>query len=242
MADDWKAELLRVTAFTSIHPGEHAMAWWESAVGEAPETDRSELRKHERVVSGEFHEHSLTLRVQMNRVDWLWAAKLEGPTPNPETLGPLSDVGPRLLELTRVWFDHPTLPEIRRIALGAVLVSPVDSLQEGYGQLDGYLPSVRVDVEGATDFLFQINRPRKSKSLEGLMLNRLCKWNVAVVNLMAVEGAAVVPGGERHHCRLELDLNSSPKWEDGLPVESLQGLMGEFVELASEISLSGDNP
>src|SRR5436190_1193852 len=76
---------------------------------------------------------------------------------------------------------------ITRLAFGAVLAQPTEDRHSGYVQIAKYLPSIRLDVDGSSDFLFQINRPRPSRvGIENLLINRLARWSVLIFKTFGV--------------------------------------------------------
>jgi hypothetical protein len=131
------------------------------------------------------------------------------------------------------------------------MLQRVDSHTAGYQLVAKYLPSVDVDPE-TSDFLFQLNRPRKSTTLSGLKINRLAKWSVAKIQgvHLQMQGASAESGNlitgvktsELFACRLELDINTDAGWKDTLPAESATSILGELVGLAIEIASKGDHP
>ena len=108
--------------------------------------------------------------------------------------------------------------------------------------LRGYLPAVEISVD-SSDFLYQINRRRPSRVVDGITLNRLSKWSVQKAQGVTVLGDGTV---ERQpiefSCRTELDINSAPEHTDELPKACLQDLFIECVELADELAVRGDVP
>jgi hypothetical protein len=157
------------------------------------------------------------------------------------------------LDLVRRWFDLPSRPSIQRVALGAVLLQPVESRQAGYRRIAEYLPAVQIDPEGSSDFLYQINRPTKSAIIPGQALNRLSKWYVAAFTPFRIQmqlpppQAQLLPGmllagPGIFTCRVEMDLSTSQSYTGELPPDQVAQVYNEMVELAKDIANKGDRP
>ena len=133
-----------------------------------------------------------------------------------------------------------------RLAFGAVLLQPIKSHQDAYKQLGHYLPSITLDPEGSSDFLYQINRRRDSTTgVAGLKINRLSKW--AMVNFMTMRFSSS-PELMLYHpstattsfVQLELDINTVPDFQGELEREQLPSVFSELVQLGCEIASQGD--
>ncbi|MCI0545791.1 MAG: hypothetical protein L0027_00725 [Candidatus Rokubacteria bacterium] len=131
------------------------------------------------------------------------------------------------------------------MAFAGVLLQSVENHDGGYRLLDRYLPHVVLDPE-ASDFSYQINRPRLSSApVNGLRINRLMKWSVARVQRMSIspgtERATVAPlGPMQFACRLEFDVNTASDNERTLPASSIPAILDELIGLAQEIASQGD--
>jgi hypothetical protein len=140
----------------------------------------------------------------------------------------------------------PVSPLALRLALGGELVSPVDSVTQGYEYLRQYLPALKLD--NSSDLLYRINRPRQSKTNPSVKINRLSTWGLIQGTILSLQLTG--PGGPRpsvsvspsHRpaCRLELDVNTAPEAQVELRADDIRALLKEFTELASEIADQGD--
>lgn len=246
----WMAETLRISAFLAPNENFDIGGWWTNIIGEPPETDNSRPRDGVRQIEGQHGSGRLTLISTLGRVDLLMKA-----TDNDErenlgipNIGRFEDAMSELTKLASKFIS--TLPPVKRMAFGAVLVRETDSHESGYKILGEYLKSVQIDSTGSSDFIYQINRPRKSNAVAGdLGINRLSKWSVLRVRKLRVE----VPQNdlamhevhrerETYGCRLELDVNTKPDLSGFILGDRLFALYEELVSLAREISLSGDIP
>lgn len=241
----WQAERLRVTAFPISATPMDDINWWTELIGEPAETRTVQPRVDRQTEQGLFLGAKLVNQVQPLRVDWL--LQLTGEESEAvtfPTIGTFLEIIDPFVELMLRWFKLKTCPELKRIAFGPSLVYPIDSRAAGYRQLSGYLPSVKLDPEGSSDFAYQINRARNSTSIiHGLKVNRLSKWSVAKVQRMAFsvgEELSVSKGQELFACHLDLDINTAAEFPGPLPKNQLELVFQELVDLAKEIASEGD--
>lgn len=244
---DWRTEMLRFTVFPSPKESIGEVPWWAELVGQPPETKvlqpRLGVQKHE----GPFAGGKLILNTKFGRIDWLFAAA-QGPDIEEEgfsTVGYLPDSLDTFGALMLRWLDLETSPVPIRLALGCIVVQPVGDREAGYRRLETYLHSVELSPGDSSDFLYQINRPRRSTSgIKGLQVNRLSKWSVARLRggVVAVrpDSAHLMPGPECFACRLELDINTAADYQHELPRETLAKVFEELVDLTREIAQRGD--
>lgn len=245
----WQVETLRLTAFPSPAAQVTEPTWWTDLVGEPPETRILHPRKGGWQEKGPFKGGKLVLRVQPNRIDWLFTPvnDQEQEVESFPTIGSFPESLDVFLPLMVRWFDLETCPPVQRLAFGAVLLQPVEDRQAGYRQISPYLPSVQLDPEGSSDFSYRINRPRDSSSgIIGLRINRLSRWSVATWRAAEFSvGPALVgyfPGEEHYACRLELDINTVPDFQGELHREQLPQIFEELVDVGKEIATEGDIP
>ena len=252
-AGDWEVELLRLTTFHS--PSSSApdpSGWWKQVIGNDPDETVTRPRQGETLVTGEHEGRQLLLTVRPQRVDWglqqIMGPELglgTGTAPGSQTMAHLV---PALESLKRVavgWLGFS--PDVIRLAFGAILLKKVPDIQSAYRILAPFLPNVTTPGEEAYDFQYQINRPRQSRSVEGLRVNRLTKWSVmqsGTISVALVPGARpeLTTGSLLFASRLELDMNTSPEYGDVIPRDQTNALFVELVELGIEIAANGDVP
>ncbi|MBT9162166.1 MAG: hypothetical protein DDT27_00710 [Dehalococcoidia bacterium] len=250
----WHIGGLRLTAFAISDAPVKAREWWQVLMGEPPETSITRPRESMQRDEGPYYGGTLINQVQLNRIDWLLNP---APGQGPGDIGfPPSAPFPELLDsftqLMIRWLDPEVCPALQRLAFGAILYLPVDSRVEGYRQLSAYLPSVVLDVEGSSDFVYRINRPRKSASgISGLKVNRLSKWTVVTSALFEqmIDLSEGSPSSgdfgrtkQSFACQLELDINTQPGLQKPLPQQQLTQVFEELVNLGKEIAVRGDIP
>jgi len=239
----WQVESLRTTCFPSSATELNVANWWQDVIGEQPENTIIRAREGIRQDEGHFNGRKVIFGTQPIRIDWLMG-------PNEEdgefSIGPFQDGLDSFLDLTSRWFKIS--PPLKRLAFGAILALPVGDRKSGYELIANYLPNVKLDPIGSSDFLYQINRTRKSQlDISELEINRLSKWSVAKRGLVrfALSPDAHVssfPSSEAFSCRLELDINTSADYTSDISSDKLTNVFNELVDLAKEIALKGDIP
>ncbi|MGA2600060.1 MAG: hypothetical protein ABSH09_24085 [Bryobacteraceae bacterium] len=236
---NWTLESARLTVF--LEPNfTRFPTLWDDVVGEEPETSIFQKPTAMRVAYGPFAGGRLQLQAQPVRLDWIFDAPEPGDeTGKRNTLGAFPDGATPLLELVYRWAKSNSFPETRRIALGFTLITPALDRLSGYRELRNFIDGVPANEE-ASDFLYQVNIPRKSTTgIEGLTINRLSKWSVMLVRLMALSSfGAVLEGPENSVVHLDLDINT-PQNFGMIPKERIREVIDDLLSGALEISNSG---
>lgn len=244
--DAWRAESLRLTAFT-LDPMVGEQRWWEDLVKEQPEVKVVKPKEGEERVSGPYNNAELSLSVVPGRIDWLLSPSKAAQ----ESAAGVADIGSfrEALETfmggMQQWLA--SAPSIARLAFGAVLLQPVDDRVAGYRVMQRYMSALRLDADNSSDFVYQINRPRPTKTGINGAINRLSKWSVISAKKfglqLALEGQQPVFATSPIFtaCRAELDINTSPAIEK-IAQEQLIPVFFELTDLASEIATKGDVP
>ena len=162
----WQVESLRATTFHvagTIVPA--TFPFWRRVFDDEPEQVVTRPREGIIQQSGIIDGHQLVLIGMPNRVDWIAqgiVTPADEPLPAPPNLGLLPDALPPFLRVAGKWLD--VSPGVIRLAFGAVLVNRVTDLASAYQELSRFLPGVTTDITDSPDFLYQINRPRTSRS------------------------------------------------------------------------------
>jgi hypothetical protein len=238
----WQVGDLRLTAFTDpLAPAETRTEGkrWEALVGKPPENVSRRLYGREHEENGPLAVGGRLLYKKGPRgVEW---SLQSAPDPDkPETFGWMSTtVIASFKELMSRWLVD--CPPLQRLAFGAALYLPVEDKNEGYRQLGAYL-GLELDPVHSGDFLYRINRPRRSRcSVPNLEIMRLCTWTWLQFELR-LDGEQPWPVKRPSACLLELDINTSPRYPGPLPPESYAPLFEELVALGEEIVVRGDVP
>ena len=249
--DAWQAHQLRLTCFATpdalpLRPN----GWWEAITGAPPERieDMPKLGRH--LEEGPFLDGSLTLSIEMNRINWVLNSPIaidpaEGVKGVPSA-GSFPAVRDAFLEQVLRWVS--LAPSCHRLAFGAGLFLPVTSREEGYRSLAAYLPFAP-DPETSFELKYQINRPRRSRVQPELKINRLQTWAVIFFRTSLTaedeQGRISVPDfflDEKWSIALDLDMNTDADFLNQLPMEQVAPLAWELAGLATELAIEGDHP
>ena len=246
----WRPQLLRLTAFTTSTYGAEAVKWWDAVVAEPPESKTEKIKESLVSVEGPCGLYRMVLNCTLNRVDWILAGELK-PDDEISEMPSIGEVAPTLRlfgERLIPWLE--SAPPTVRLAFGSILVIPAANKVEGYKLLQDHVRALAIDAEKSSDLLYQINRPRPSAIINGLIINRLSKWSVALMQRFA----AGITGGEKptfqsatfapalSGCRLELDINTAADNAEPLAQNMIRPLYDELTTLALEIVNKGDIP
>ena len=242
---NWQVEALRVTVFPSDISAISVPKLWDSVIGNDPDAinfqrdviDAREIK---------FGNGRIVLAKQTDRIDWHYLSLQDTNTDNMQLpiIGRLEEELNAFSELATARFVSSPIQSVNRLAFGAVLLKPVNAVEDGHLIMEGLLP--QMNLNNVRDFYYQINRRRKSRVDAEIEINRLSKWNVYSGHLVTV---AVNPelGQQMTRttdlsvaCRLELDINTFPERTEYLPSDKLSEIVGELISLGLEISESGD--
>ena len=248
---EWGIESARLTLFPTVTlQGMDVVQriWRQLAEGVEPEESTSKTSAAAHIVHGPVGAGRLITATQPGRIDIQFTVEVDV-APVTYLLGPSGDVLPNFRDRLQPLVKD--CPAVHRIAFGVVFLQPTDTRETGYRALERYLPALKLDAEGSSDLLYQINRPRPSQSVEGLSINRLMKWSVQSMNLVQMQqqvlGSAIVAaptfvtGASGFSARLEVDLSTAVTGREILAA-SLPALVDEHVQIAAEIAARGDVP
>ena len=236
---------MRSTNFPRPGTEPDAETWWHDVIGQVPDTRRVRPATKELTEEGPFAGGRLTLDINAaGIIQWSVSPPpfKEVPVEFP-TVGRFGDVCEAFSALMHRWYGAG--PELDRIAFGAGVLLPVPNRVEGYRLLSEYLHHVRIDPEASTDLLYQINRRRRSPLTEGLLINRLSKWSVAALHVIAQPLMDSRPERRMEPvsaCLVELDINTAPEYRGGFVAPRTAAIFDELVTLAGEILEVGDRP
>ena len=186
---EWQTSVLRLTAFQTNSFSYDDSQWWKEINGTDPEKkiqNRSGIIREEGIVEpGTF-----IMEIQPGRIDFVFhpsEKENQFMIDRLPALGPFDSILEIFLGPIIKWFDLKEIPLFRRIAFGAIVFQPMKDKQSGYELLSSFLPNIQIDEINSSDFLYQINRPRESKVIADLKINRLSKWSVLLRQLMSVD-------------------------------------------------------
>jgi hypothetical protein len=239
-----QTESIRLTGFLAPTAQVGDPTWWSDLTGSPAETRTAKPSRGELQEAGTVDDRTLTLAMQPGRVDWFLTPRFEqGVLPESPWAGNFREALDSFSALMLRWL--PASPPLVRIAFGAVVHRPVADKAAGYVLLARYIPSLQIDPD-SEDLWYQINRPRMSRAIEGLKINRLSRWSVAqFMSLrLAVTGRTLQPdvSGGQTSCRIELDLSTDALSTAQLEQARLHRLFDEHRSMAEEIAVQGDIP
>ncbi|NOT24084.1 MAG: hypothetical protein HOP22_15365 [Nitrospiraceae bacterium] len=242
----WSPQQLRLTVFPDKLFDLPEPGWWVKLLGEPPEERKVKSKELSQVEQGGFRKGKLMLNITAARIDWTYTAPISDEmeidmSMGMPTLGSFESALDDFRSIVGRWLTE-MCPAIARMAFGAILLYPAENHEKGYELLGKYLPEMRVDPQGSSDLLYQINRPRVSKTgISELRINRLSKWGVlkAQVHLFSA-GKGVIKDLGAFATRLELDINTNQDFGGELPQEKLNLLFEELIDLGREIGVKGD--
>ena len=233
----WRSMQLRFSAFSNAGQSAPYMRnWWYELIGTPPETISEEPRTNTVQLQGRSEGSPLLMRAVENRIDFLQQF-MEQSAPMPA----YSDVLPSFENLAVRWLKLGSHPPINRLAFGAVVAKPANRIEECRDVLDSYLPSIDMQKTALNEFLYQVNRRRKSKTIHDLQVNRLMKWSIQTIQQIDIKPSGVSATTVGLNSLLEVDINSAPEHTNLVNRDRLVSLLKEFVGLAEEIMTDGDH-
>ena len=238
----WGVQSLRAS-FISQQPVGATEDWWRTAVGVAPEQVTSKPNVLEQTESGAFGSGRLDMRIAFNRVDWVCSAVDTG-GPSLPVLGGGADFLSTIRKPIATWLETKgrEVPWVRA-AFGAVLLMPVDNVKAGNSVISDYLPILDAKESDAIDLFVQINYPRKSKNLDGTVVNRLIKMSTLSIQLINITPSGPVPSvSESIYCRAELDFSTPVGHVSPLPEDKIIDIFGELIDSAEGMLKEGVEP
>ena len=222
--------------------------WWDKAVDGKPDDEHIDRQNGVKEQKGSLNGNHLVMVSRPGRVDWTLGAAEGGSPDMPElpALGPLSaDTLDPFVDIVKNWLNE--CPPVNRLAFGANLGRLVADARTGYEDIQQYLPTVQLNPQNVSNFLYQINRPKESTVSSGTMINRLNIWTVMSIGTVGVaieptaSKAAANIQGQRHICRLDLDINTA-LLDNGVIKDDAYALFQELIKHGLEIASEGDVP
>ena len=238
----WAVESLRLTVFHASSPPNPGL--WQKVMGISPEQVESRPRQNVITEHGDLHGNQLRLIIQADRLDWNVVA---GPVTDIESTTP-----PRLTSLEQTVsvlvqaldVSISEVGQVDRLAFAPVLVQQATNQSEAMSQLSTYLPQLDLLNRGGSDFMYQINRRRRSSSAPHVVINRLAKWQVdhyqsGAIRISPSLGPQLETSAWELMIKLLLDINTAPE-NNAISSARMPTLFAEFTNLAYEVASEGD--
>lgn len=244
---DWDVEGLRVSIFHQTIGVPFSQAGlWAKVTGNEPESVNSRPQQGVTRVVGRVGENNLILASENDRIDWL-VLPIANPTQQVSPVLTLKGTDNTLPILQgAVKRSLEAIPVVLRLAFGPTLVREVSDLKQGIKQLSAYLPNIDFGSLEGIDFVYQVNRRRRSVSVSHVQINRLARWSTEQIGGIELR----VTQSEQPHLRstgnnftrkLHLDINTTPT-PSAISNDKIPALFGELVTLADELAIKGDVP
>lgn len=240
----WIVQSVRVTAFPAelVDVAGSAAGWYASVFDAEAETTnrRRDVLFEEAGPYGPVEGSTAILHVEPGRIDWFLQAVIDQAS-QWASVGDVSVVEGFAEQVNR-WFAHA--PDLRRLALGVILLDPIESLRAGYVSLQPLLPIINFgDPSGLSDFLVQFNRPHTSQ-ITHEPVNRLLKASVASEELLELASGSDGPPGRTINrlfaVRMEVDTSTYAARSQPFGREMLVPILNELVGYALELAHKGD--
>jgi hypothetical protein len=235
----WQLKNLRLTLFLTGAAGEGAIPSWAALTARDPESQL--VRAGVAQEDGAFEAGRLTvLNHSGRRLDLVYSEIQEKrERTDGEYLG-----DPEVAKTAFVPLALRALnaPAVHRIAYGCAYLQPVASHEQAYAFLLDRIRTAPFDLDGAKEFTYQINRPRKSKVVAELVLNRLAKWWALHEVLLTVTPAqsSATRQDRGFAAQLDTDISTDEERFDVLPRDTLAPLLEELIAASDELSVRGD--
>ena len=215
---------------------------WTRVIEKQPDQIIVDPKSSSERVLGEDEEYKVTFSIELGRLDW---SIFHAADENILTLDLRANLDSSIKKLQTVvskWLQVD-FPGVYRVAFGATLLCETQGKVQSYDALSKLVP-VKIDSKESSDFSYKINRPRPSKNIEGLKINRLSQWSSGRFDVKAFTGDAEheleLTASTKFVVRLELDINNVPDFNRTLSTEQISTLFEEEIELGVEIAANGD--
>ena len=246
----WSVEHIRLTV---IHPqGVQTSELWELLMGVRPESIEERPREALIQQQGEVDGNRLLLITHAERFDWTFVpnptVNLGANTTSALTAPVLIDPDQAVRKLQEALdISLPSVRQVNRLAFGALLGQEVANQAEGMSQFSKYLPRLGLEEQGVSDFVYQVNRRRRSSHVPHAQVNRVARWSLDQVitgevriGIMPAQAPQLIPPSEpRFINKLLLDINTAPD-NNAIAAERMPGLLVELINLACKVATEGD--
>jgi len=238
---NWQIESIRFTAFGNnlLNPN-MLETWLENVSANSP----SQINKTSSSFTGvsKISTGFLHTNWAANRLDVMLSS--ERPHGN-QVIGSISEVNTLFgLAVDRI----PEIGElalIDRLALGLTLSFPVSSESEGIRILTPIIVGMNLS-QSAKDFLYRVNHPCNSTTVDNLKINRLATWSVGKLQLIRLKVSK--DGAQEQQTvsesppsiRLELDINTDEAVHLQADLHELKCLLEELKAIALNIAHDGE--
>ena len=238
----WAVESLRLTILHPLAPTTSGL--WQKVMGVSPEQIDSRPRQSVLTEQGDAHGNQLRLVTQSERLDWhVVASPVSSVEPGiPPYVTSLEQAITVLGEALDVSLRE--VHQVDRLAFAPVISQQASSLDEATSKLSVCLPQMDLVQRGGSDFMYQINRRRRSLFAPHVVINCLAKWQVeqfqsGALRISPSRGAQLESSDWGFMVKLLLDINTAPD-NNAISNDRMPGLFAELTKLAHKIASEGD--
>ncbi len=240
----WNLAQARLTCFFREPLENQKNDWWEEVLGVPPDESVTKRTEGIHTDKGIVNGRRLLLNIQRNKVDWLVSPVEQLSDELFNFIGTYDESTIQLRDMLQNWVS--TAGQIKRIAIGAIALEPVEDRENGYRFLQTMLPALTIQPETSSDFFFQINRPTIGEFREvAIKINRLMKWSVSQVEFhrqnlafnTGLESDLVASG---HAARCELDISTDQDQDQEIDPAIRIDVLNRLFELGRSILQEGD--
>jgi len=238
---DWKIESIRFTALLNGQLNPDMLETW---IGKVSENLPSQISKTPSSFIGVSRSSAGFLRANWNanRLDVTLSS--EQPQSS-QSIAPISEAAALFTRFVDRIPEIGELAPVDRLALGLILTCEVPNESEGLKILSPSIVGLSLPLS-ARDFLYRVNHPYKSRSIDGLNLNRLATWSVGRMQLLQFK---INPDGSQNQeiisedpsaIRLELDINTDKAMQLKADLKRLRDLLNELKTIAVNVAIGGE--
>lgn len=240
----WPPFLLRVTLFPA------------SPMGREQRPDLGELFKVEvesEQVQGSAKDSTqvaslgvgtVQLAGTLERLDFVWQSPQDGEDGRHTDLGDLDAAIATFVQPIVQWAQAH---KWARVAIGALGGVWTGDKKEGYRLLQPRIPELKINPEGSSDLLYQINHLKSVTLSNGdWLVNNIFRWAVVTFQTVSFHIAPNVGSVGNVQTtvlrtQLELDINSAPRPGLELHGDDVVTMFAAFVDLTKNALLKGSN-
>ncbi len=247
----WNAEQLRCTIFPSESPlSRDLKQLWIGLTGE--KHDEYFERPDQHQIGKRREGYQFTITSHIDRVHFYFTPlehsdSQESPDPGFNFIGEYTKMLPIFIQAVAPWLRLEHFGAILRVAVGAILLYPVESRIEGYKHLARLLPSYTFNFDNTRDFSYQVNR-RLDTEIGGTSsyINRISRWSVmrkqtiGIVLSDAGESLKQALSPNEYACRVFLDISTPRDPTITLESSEVPDIIESFHNLGTEIAEKGD--
>jgi hypothetical protein len=241
---EWQCESVRLSLFSPGGLRLTSQDWTNLSGQEEAENEQKGSGRH--VFASNMLGGQLSLSVIGNRCDCILAAVVMADTVSDAgvpAIGRWPDCFEAFQNVTEAYLQRFGVP-VNRLAFGATLVSPQESLLDAYRVLTEQATSLNQDPSRLHDVLFRINWPRNSQVDNTLTLNRLTTWQVQQIQelqlIVGSDAPTSVINPVAYVTRLELDHNTAPAHVAPFDEARLVPIYREIANLALQNADQGE--